>query len=299
VTRSIAVVNPAAGGGRTGRAWARLREAFAAALPGDAVMTTGPGDGVRAAREAAEAGATLVVSVGGDGTLNEVVNGVLASGRAVSVGAVLTGRGRDACRNFGIPRDPHAAIRALADGRDARVDVGRAEWPDGRRRWFVISAGAGFDADVARRAASSGARGALPYVAAVIGGVRRHRPRPASLELDGVAEPPAPITAVVVANAPYFGGGMKIAPAADPADGVLDVVVLGALGRLELVAWLPTIFSGRHLANPRVQARRARRVRVDAPAPLPTQVDGETVGTTPWTLSVEPGALRLRVPRGP
>src|SRR5207245_2948613 len=162
--------------------------------------TRGPGDGERLAREAAAAGAPLVVAVGGDGTLNEVVNGVRAAGRGTPVGAVLTGRGCDASRNFGVPRDPIAAVRALADGRDRQLDLGRAEWGDGRLRWFTISGGAGFDAAVARRAQSVRMRGTLPYLAAVIASVHLHRPTPAVLELDGVAEPAVPITAVVAAN---------------------------------------------------------------------------------------------------
>ncbi|HEV8473334.1 MAG TPA: diacylglycerol kinase family protein [Methylomirabilota bacterium] len=298
MTRALAVVNPAAGGGRTGHGWPRLQKTLGATLAIDCALTAGPGDGERLAREAAAAGAPLVVSVGGDGTLNEVINGVLASGTPATVGAVLTGRGRDACRNFGVPRDPRAAVRALADGRDARFDLGLAQWADGRRRWFAISAGAGFDAAVARRAAGFKTRGSVPYVIAVVASLRAHRPVLATLEIDGAAEPATPVTAIVVANARYFGGGMKIAPGADPADGLLDVVVLGALGRLELLWWLPTIFSGRHLAHPRIHVRRARRVRVDAAEALPTQVDGETGGTTPWELSLVPGALRLRVPRG-
>ena len=116
------------------------------------------------------------------------------------------------------------------------------------------------------------------------------------LEVDGVAEPPTPITAVVAANGRWFGGGMRIAPQADPADGALDVVVLGALGRLELLRWLPTIYPGTHVRHPRVRVCRARRLRVSGAA-LPTHVDGEPAGATPVTLSVEPGALRLRVPR--
>jgi diacylglycerol kinase (ATP) len=121
---------------------------------------------------------------------------------------------------------------------------------------------------------------------------------PAVLELDGVAAPEAPITAVVAANGRWFGGGMMIAPDADPTDGAFDVVVLGALGRLELLRWLPTIYSGRHLRNPRVVVRRARRVAISGPVPLPMHLDGEPVGATPVVLTVEPGALRLRVPRG-
>ncbi|HEY3099288.1 MAG TPA: diacylglycerol kinase family protein [Methylomirabilota bacterium] len=296
MSRAVVVVNPAAGGGRTARIWRRLRDVMAATLPAEHAETRGPGDGERLAREAAASGAALVVAVGGDGTLNEVVNGVRSAGVEVSVGAVLTGRGCDACRNFGVPRDPLAAVAALADGQDARFDLGRAEWMDGRRRWFAISAGAGFDAAVARRAQTWRMRGTLPYLAAVLATVHRHRPVDAVLEMDGVAEPPTPITAVVAANGRWFGGGMKIAPQADPADGALDVVVLGALGRLELLRWLPTIYPGTHVRHPRVRVRRARRLRVSGGA-LPTHLDGEPAAATPITLAIEPGALRLRVPR--
>lgn len=138
--------------------------------------------------------------------------------------------------------------------------------------------------------------GTLPYLAAVLASVHRHRAIEVVLEVDGVAEPSTPITAVVAANGRWFGGGMRIAPQADPADGALDVVVLGALGRLELLRWLPTIYPGTHVRHPRVRVCRARRLRVSGAA-LPTHVDGEPAGATPVTLSVEPGALRLRVPR--
>ena len=296
MTRAVVVVNPAAGGGRSARVWRRLRDVIAGTLSAEHVETRGPGDGEHLAREAATSGAPLIVAVGGDGTLNEVVNGVRAARADTAVGAVLTGRGCDACRNFGVPRDPLAAVRALADGHDARFDLGCAEWADGRRRWFVISAGAGFDAAVARRAHAWRLRGTLPYVAAVVASLHRHRPIDAVLELDGLAEPAAPITAVVAANGRWFGGGMKIAPHADPTDGALDVVVLGALGRLELLRWLPTIYPGTHLRNPRVRVRRARRLRVGG-VTLPTHVDGEPMGATPVILTIEPGALRLRVPR--
>jgi diacylglycerol kinase (ATP) len=298
VTRAVVVVNPTAGGGRTARVWPRLRERLAATLPAEHVETRGPGDGERLAREAATAGAPLVVAVGGDGTLNEVVNGVRTAGGDATVGVVLTGRGCDASRNFGVPRDPLAAVRALGEGHDACFDLGCAEWADGRQRWFAISAGAGFDAAVARRAQGLPMRGTWSYLTAVLLTVRRHRPADVVLELDGASVTPLPITAVVAANGRWFGGGMKIAPDADPADGLLDVVVLGTFGRLELLRWLPTIYPGRHVRHPRVHVRRARRLRVSGPASLPTHVDGEPVGATPVVLSVEPGALRLRVPRG-
>src|SRR5207247_9137168 len=144
VTRAVVVVNPAAGGGRTARIWRRLRDVMAATLPAEHAETRGPGDGERLAREAAASGAALVVAVGGDGTLNEVVNGVRTAGRGTPGGAVLTGRGCDASRNFGVPRDPIAAVRALAAGRDRQFDLGRPERGDGRRRCVTISAAAAF-----------------------------------------------------------------------------------------------------------------------------------------------------------
>lgn len=297
MTRALIVVNPAAGGGRSARTWRRLRDAVAATLPADHVETRGPGDGERAAREAATAGTSLVVAVGGDGTLNEVVSGVRSAGVDASVGAVLTGRGCDACRNFGVPRDPMAAVRTLRDGCDARFDLGRAEWTDGRRRWFAGTAGVGLDAHVAGRAQSMRGRGTLAYLAAVLATVRRHAAAQAVLDVEDAPPTRIPLTAVVAANGCWFGGGMKIAPAADPTDGAFDVVVIGALGRLELLRWLPTIYAGAHVRHPRVRVQRARRLRITSSPPLPSHVDGEPIGATPVLLTLEPGALRLRVPR--
>jgi diacylglycerol kinase (ATP) len=300
VSRALVVVNPAAGGGRTERAWPRVRDALArAGLDFDWVTTGAAGDGVRLAREGVDADHQLVVAVGGDGTVNEVVNGVTgADGLPLATtGAVLTGRGRDACRNFGVPpRWPDAAA-VLVSGRDRTLDLGMAAWTDGRRRYFLGAAGAGFDAAVAARAASVAARGTLPYLFAVLATVRASRPMAATLHVDGTTRWQAPLVAAIVANGRYFGGGMKVAPQADPADGVLDLVVLGALGRLEMLRWLPTIYSGGHLANPRIVTHRAAVVLIDAPVPLPTQVDGELGAATPVTFTVARGALRLRVPR--
>jgi YegS/Rv2252/BmrU family lipid kinase len=301
VSRTLVVVNPAAGGGRSRRAWPRLRDALArAGLDFDWVATAAAGDGVRLAHEGVRAGHRLVVAVGGDGTVNEVVNGVTgAEGLPLATtGAVLTGRGRDTCRNFGVPTRWPDAAAALVSGRDAVFDLGLAAWEDGRRRYFVGAAGAGFDAAVAARAAAVAARGTVPYLCAVLATVHASQPRPATIGVDGAPERETSLTAAIVANARYFGGGMKIAPQADPTDGLLDLVVLGALGRLEMLCWLPTIYWGRHLANPRITTRRAAAVVVEAPVPLPTQVDGELGGATPVTVTVARRALRLRLPRG-
>ena len=300
MSRALVVVNPAAGGDRGRRGWPRVRDALTrAGLDFDWVATGAPGDGVRLAREGVRSGHRLVVAVGGDGTVNEVVNGVTGEEAVplATVGAVLTGRGRDGGRNFGVPTRTRDAVAALVSGRDATFDLGVATWADGRRRYFLGAAGAGFDASVATRAASLAARGTLPYLFAVLATLRASRPMAATISIDGVPVWRTPLTAAIVANARYFGGGMKIAPHADPADGVLDLVVLGALTRLEMLRWLPTIYSGRHLTNPRVVTRRASTVVIEAPAPLPTELDGEVGGNTPVTITAARGALRLRLPR--
>jgi diacylglycerol kinase (ATP) len=297
VTRAFLVVNPAAGGGRTERLWISLADEIRRlGLQFDFAVTRRRDHGTELARRAAGEGWPLVIAVGGDGTLNEVVNGVIDA-RGVplaTVGAILTGRGRDGCRNLGLAADWRVAARRLLEGADARLDLGVAEWPDGARRYFVSVAGVGFDAAVARRARSRGGAGTLPYLFAVIESLAAHRVIPARLRADDEPESRTPLTAAVVANGAHFGGGMKIAPFADPGDGLLDLVILGDLGRAELLRWLPTVYRGGHLANPKMSTRRIVWVSIDASSPLPTHLDGEPGADTPVTFRVCPLALRLR-----
>ena len=294
---ALLIVNPAAGGGRTERLWPGLRdELYRLGFAFEWTATGGPGRLTDLARDAAEAGIGLVVAVGGDGTLNEVVNGAVGDERPRPVvGAILTGRGRDAARNFGLAADPRRAARRLVEGREVAVDLVRAEWPGGAQRWVVGAAGAGFDAEVAARAAARGGRGTLPYLLAIVGTLSAHATVATEIEADGERVWTGPLSSAVVANGAHYGGGMKIAPAAQPTDGRLDLVVLGDLGRLELLRWLPTVYRGGHLANPKVRARTARRVSIRPVTPLPMHVDGEPVQPTPVTLTIRPGALRLLV----
>lgn len=293
--RAFFVVNPAAGNGRSRRVWRALADEAARRAPGSRVaLTRGRGEATALARTAAAQGWPLVVAVGGDGTLNEVVNGLARAeaGAGPALGAIVTGRGRDACRNFGLPTDPRAALARALAGSDTRVDLGVVRWADGRARYFLNAAGVGFDAVVAQRAASWRWHGTLPYLAAVLETLGTHRPVPATIETGGRRVWSGPLTMAVVANGACYGGGMRIAPSADPADGVLDLVVIGDVGRLELLNWLPSVYRGTHGRNPKVTMRRERAVAIQAP--LPVHADGEAAGQAPVTISVLPGALRLR-----
>jgi YegS/Rv2252/BmrU family lipid kinase len=238
----------------------------------------------------------LIVAVGGDGTVNEVVNGLLDKpGDPVStLGTIMTGRGRDLCRNLAVPSVPELAADRLARGADVLVDVGMAEWGVTQRRFFLSAAGAGFDAVVAQRAEALGGSGTVPYVWALLGALGSHRAVSAEIRVDGRPAWAGALTTAVVANGAFYGGGMMIAPSADPTDGSLDLVVIGALGRAELLRWLPRLYRGTHLANSRVTVYRGTTFEIVTTPPVPTHVDGEAGPPTPVRITIRERALRLR-----
>jgi YegS/Rv2252/BmrU family lipid kinase len=297
MTRAFVVINPAAGHGAT----RKIAPEILAALRGagatfEAAETDGPGAATRLAQRAAHGGWPLVLAVGGDGTVNEVVNGLIdADGRCVAaLGIINTGRGGDAARNLGLATGLAALPPLLRSGRDSAVDLGVVEWRDGRRRYFVVAAGAGFDAAVALRAQRRRGRGTVPYVLAIFATLRDHRPASVTVIVDGGSPLTRLAAFVVCANGAYYGGGMKIAPGADPADGVLDLVTVGNLGRVGLVRWLPSVYTGGHLRCPEVTTAKARSVVIESAPSLPVHVDGESVPGTPARISVRPDALRVR-----
>jgi diacylglycerol kinase (ATP) len=232
VTRAFVIVNPAAGNRRTRQRWLALREELArSGLTIEVGQTTGPGAATTLARQAVLDGWPLVIAVGGDGTVNEVINGLVdPSGRPLAaLGVIATGRGRDVCRNLGIATDPEAAVRGLANAPEVSVDLNRAEWPDGGQRYFVNAGGIGFDAEVAARSRASWGPGTVPYLIAVMTTLGRYAPRAATVEVDGAVVSRDPVAAVVVANGEYYGGGMRIAPGASPrgADPLAAAALLG------------------------------------------------------------------------
>jgi len=262
----------------------------------DVAQTSGRGSATELARKAVAGGWPLVVAVGGDGTVNEVVNGLVHAPERplAALGVIMTGRGRDAGRNLGIPADHEAAMARLVHGEDVLVDVGAIEGPAAARRVFVNSAGAGFDARAAARAASIRGPGTVPYLLGVLAALPAHRPVPAAITLDGRLAWTGSMTMAVVANGPHYGGGMMIAPAATPDDGQLDLVIVGHLRRAELLAWLPTVYRGTHLRSARVTTGRGRDIQIETDSPVPVHLDGEPAGTTPLRIAVRPRALRVR-----
>jgi YegS/Rv2252/BmrU family lipid kinase len=297
------IVNPAAGHGRAARRWARAQALATAAVPEHLVWTTsGPGDGTVLARRALEEGCTVLVAVGGDGTLGEVVNGYLDAPPTLRAGAAVTtwpaGSGCDFARHVGARPDPMQLAACLAPGTVRRLDVGRVHCRDaaGRpaHRYFLNVAALGLAGEVAaavqRRGKVLGGR--LSYLVESLRAIARARPRPIELVVDGRPEPAAPYHLVVLANTSTFGGGMRVAPGADPADGWLDLVTVGAASRGELLALLARVRRGSHVGRPGVTLRRARRVEAAGNGVRPLNVDGEAWGRLPATFEILPGALR-------
>jgi YegS/Rv2252/BmrU family lipid kinase len=260
-------------------------------------VTAGPGEATAVARRFAEAGTARVIAVGGDGTVNETVNGLVQAATAAGattttvLGVVPVSRGSDFARSLGVPGDLEAAVRRAATGAARPMDVGLARFADGTERVFANIAGVGFDAVVAQRANRSRVPGAtLPYLIAIVGTLASAKVQRLTVEADGKRTEER-AWAVLVANGRYFGGGMRIVPAAEVADGRLDLAVLGDLSKPALLWTLPKVFWGGHVGNPRYRHQAVTAVSIAGDGPLPVELDGEVVGTTPVSFVTRPGLL--------
>jgi YegS/Rv2252/BmrU family lipid kinase len=234
-----------------------------------------------------------VVAVGGDGTVNEVANGLLLGGGTCALGVIPAGRGSDFARTLRVSRNVAEAITAFGKRTARRVDVGRVDYADGTSRFFVNAAGLGFDGTVAEIATATRLPGStLPYLHGVIGAILRYRNVPVTIEADG-RRATGRACSVIVSNTPFVGGGMKLAPSADIADGLLDLAVLGDLTKLDLIRNVPKVYRGTHVDDPKFTHSLVRRVRIETTSPILVQLDGELAGHPPVTFSVEPGALTV------
>lgn len=284
------IVNPEAGNGAGARAIESIRRAFA----GDAnvVCTDGPGDARRLAEEAGDDGNTddPVVAVGGDGTVMEVVNGLMRRISPRSMGIVPVGNGNDLARTLGIPRDPVSATRLMWSGVSDAIDVGRCN-----DQYFLNVAGAGLDSKVAlsmRRVNSRLLQGRTGYLLQGVRELLRFDNPEFEITLDDEVITTRSLL-VAVANGRYYAGGMKICPGADVTDGLFDVCVAGDLSKLEALKLIPLIYAGRHLGHPKVRVYKSRQVRIDRPDAAAVQLDGEVVDSLPADFSVCPRALRV------
>ena len=232
--------------------------------------------------------------------MNEVVNGI-AGRNDVEMAVIAQGTGWDFARSVGLPRRIDEAIAVALGGQARTLDLGRVtyrRWDGGdAESWFANVASVGMSGAIAQRAndTSKVFGGKASYVWATFAVFARWSNTDVEVTVDAESRR-ARMQDVVVANGPYFGGGMKICPEARPDDGTFDVLLIGDLTRRDLLLTLPKTFRGTHLPHPKADLLRGAQVSVSAPEPLPIQLDGEQPGTTPATFEVVPAALRVRVP---
>lgn len=283
------VVNPCAGRGRAGTLLAAIRR-LATTTDTDVAVAASIHELRAYARRAVVEGTDRLIVVGGDGTVHHAIQEL--AGTSCALGIVPVGRGNDFAREFDVVRRVEAAFESALDGPLRAVDLGRLGG-----RAFATVAGIGIDADVLRYA--EGRVRAIPppltYPAAFALAVRDFRARRLRIEHDaGSFE--GRVTLIAVANTSRFGGGMRIAPAALPDDGLLDLVIVGEVSRSELLLFFPLVYRGAHLRHRAVTVVRTRTVSVSGDAPIDLQADGEIVlagASAPILIEAWPRALSL------
>jgi len=296
------IVNPIAGAGKTAKKWPQIMDLLKSiGLHFEHDLTEAPGHAIELAKSAAKKGCELVVSVGGDGTINEVVNGIYEAGSIadVKLGIINTGTGRDYIRTVGVPFSYQEACKCLMSPRKLTVDVGVVEYISAGqmvKRLFVNFAGLGFDAEIVRTTTQKfkALGNTASYLMGLFTTLLFYKNKQISLIVDGEAAEKK-ICTVLMSNGKYGGGGMFAAPDADLTDGLLDVLIIGDLSKPDLLWSLPRVYKGTHLTHPKVTMKRAREIEIRSAEPVSLQADGELLGELPARFYVLPAALNIAV----
>jgi diacylglycerol kinase (ATP) len=309
----LVIVNPDSAGGSTRKNWPHiasdLRSHFSAFT---VAFTERPGEAIQLAGDAARQGVQLIVACGGDGTISEVANGILDSGKDAELGILPSGTGGDFRRTLQIPTQTRSAAALLREGRTRRIDVGRVSFTDNDgvevSRYFLGVASCGMSTKVIERV-KKGAPDWLPdnvpawvggrvsFGAALLQTAARATSTELMVQLDDSHERHLTVTNLCIANARYFGGGMKVAPKAKLTDGKLDVISFADLSAFKIFSSAPRLYMGSHLSMPEVSHVLARKISVRAAnrsKEISIEIDGELPGRLPATFQVIPEALKVR-----
>jgi YegS/Rv2252/BmrU family lipid kinase len=312
----LIIINPESAGGATREAWPKIASELATHFGSfTPKFTRHAGEGIELAANAARRGTKLIIACGGDGTISEVANGILASGSNAELGILPSGTGGDFRKTIGIPSRASDAAKILRDGRTRQIDVGRVTFLQGNgeheSRYFLGVASFGMSADVIRRVKSGSPEwlpakaprwlsGRISFGLAMVQSAVKTQATRVILELDDEPARRLTVANLCIANARFFGGGMKIAPDAELADGKFDVISIGDLGAPRILANAPRLYLGAHLGMSEVGHALAKKLTA---RPLyenqriEFEIDGELPGHLPATFQILPKALRVRFPR--
>jgi len=297
------IINPNAGNGKGKKDWNRISTLFAKdTIPIETRFTKSKGDAINLAREAIEAGYNKIITVGGDGTLNEAVNGVflqkLCSPSEITLGMIPVGTGNDWGRMFGIPLVYEGAIRTIKENKTMLHDIGVIDYFSGNeqhRRYFINIAGLGFESVVVKktnRQKDKGRSNNTIYFFNLLSSLISYRNTYAEITIDGITVT-GKVFSINVGNGRYCGGGMRQTPEAVPDDGLLDVTVIREIGRIEIIRALKLLYDGTILSHPKVDGYRTNKLSVRSGSLLYAEADGESLGHTPAEFSIIPSAINV------
>ena len=302
------IVNPAARRGKAGKTWPEVEHKLRGHLGDfDPTFTNGPGAGDGIAEQALQEGYRQFVVVGGDGTLNEVLNGITTDGRLKNPESLLcpipAGTANETCRALGMLKEPDGAFRALSEGTVRPMDLFLADCRGldggGVRRAGILLGSIGSAAEISYRTNNSRFAKRLgrefSYYFVTIMTTLTYKLPTVRMQIDDAIDEELKVFSVLSCNVENAGGGMRIAPGARFDDGMLDIVLFGDMKRHEILLRPPSwLFEGRHVEHPLVRVLQGRRVSFEGDPSVLVDVDGETIGRLPLTIDVVPAALNVK-----
>ncbi len=299
----LVIVNPNAGNGKGKKDWTTISTLLTkAGLLYNVKFTERKGQAIDFTLEGITAGFRKIITVGGDGTLNEVVNGVFSNNicltTEISLGLIPVGTGNDWGKMFGIPLDYYESIRIIAENKQFVHDVGVISYFIGTERYnrhFINIAGLGFESVVVRRTniqKDKGRGGKLIYLYSLLMSLLSYKNTEAEVVIDDV-KINADVFSINVGNGRYCGGGMRQTPNALPDDGLLDVTIINGMGKLEIIRNLRILYDGTILSHPKIDGYRCRSLKVSSGSILYAEADGESLGHTPVEFKIIPLSINV------
>lgn len=299
----LVIVNPNAGNGKGEKDWDKISDLLVKENVHYKVnFTERKGHAIHLTIEALEAGFRKIITVGGDGTLNEVVNGVFSSESCRSTDLTLSlipvGTGNDWGRMFGIPLDYAKAVKIISEDKRMLHDVGLISYYDGnekKNRYFINIAGLGFESVVVRKTnfqKDNGHGGKLIYFYNLLTSLLSYKNTMARVIIDGKATQ-ADVFSINIGNGRYCGGGMRQTPDALPDDGLLDVTVINGMGKFEIVRNLKILYDGTILSHPKIEGYKCKNIKVTSDSIMYIEADGESLGHTPAEFTIIPSGINI------
>ncbi len=299
----LVIVNPNAGKGKGIKDWERISQLFRKNnIPFISELTREKGHGIELARNGIASGFRKIISVGGDGTLNEIVNGAFSQDSCnpseITLGMIPVGTGNDWGRMFGIPMMYEGSIQVIKENKVMSHDVGLITYHNGSEketRYFLNIAGLGFEAAVVKKTNSKKQKSRsikTLYFLSLLTSLAFYRNTMAEITIDGTTTK-CKVFSINVGNGRYCGGGMRQTPDALPDDGLLDITVIKSMSKLEIIKDLQMLYDGTILSHPKVDGYRSNNLHVISDPVLYAEADGESLGHTPAEFSIIPSGIKI------